>query len=251
MNPPPAVKGAALLALCALRTDEAVEAVLPYLNDPQPLVRHGALVGLLREGGIAGIVVAGERLTALTTAPDPAQRILGAKVLAAVGVRTFYQPLLALLADEELAVRQEALLAAQQVCHPRLLPALVAALDDPTMRSSAMAALVAGGELMQPLLTQALADKHVLAPATVRRLVRAGGQSRGAWVIAALQPYLDHPDGEVQQQVLLALQRSDYRAQGGEIVQVNAVLQACAPRRPASAYGAPKRSVTSRPLRLC
>lgn len=209
---PPAVKGAALQALCALAEADAVERVLPYLEDEAPTVRQGAMVGLLRYGGIPGILAAGQRLTALENDPDPRQRAAVAHIIGAVGMSSFYQPLLPLLRDADPEVRRAALLAAGQCAHPRLLPALIDNLATADTRSAAMTALTASGDMVLPVVEQALAGEAAYDIETRRRLVRMCGQIKGAGVIELFTQHLDHPHHELQQQVLQVLYLCGYRA---------------------------------------
>ncbi|HEY1011233.1 MAG TPA: HEAT repeat domain-containing protein, partial [Herpetosiphonaceae bacterium] len=95
----PAVRGAALRTLAALGESELFEEVSPYLDDPEPALRVGAMVGLLRSGGIEGVLAAGERLLELLHGAAPADRALAAQVLADVGISSFSRPLAGLLRD--------------------------------------------------------------------------------------------------------------------------------------------------------
>ncbi len=223
----PACKGAALRAFCALSEGEAVEAVIPYLDDPEPAVRLGATVGLLRYGGIPGVLAAGERLTKLERAADPSERTFVARVIGEVKTPNFYQPLLSLLADDDVAVRRAALDAAGKVGHPRLLPLVVANLAGSATRSAAMSALTASGEVVLPLVAQALAGKGRYDTETVRRLVRVSGQIKGERVIKLLKQYLNHPNPSLQHQMLSALHLCGYRASEKDQPQIEQALQGC------------------------
>ena len=98
-DPDPKVRGAAIRALCALGEEEAIDEVVPLLDDPDPEVRMGAMVGLLRNGGIDGVMAAGVHLRAWVSSGDPRERAFAARVLGAAGIRGFYRPLLPLLED--------------------------------------------------------------------------------------------------------------------------------------------------------
>jgi HEAT repeat protein len=208
----PAVRGAAVHALCALQEADATERVIPYLDDPEAEARQGAMVGLLRYGSIAGILAAGQRVTALAQAAEPARRMLAAQVIGAVGISHFYQPLVPLLRDADAAVRRRALGAARHVAHPRLVPLLIENLGHGATRSAAVAALTGSGELILPWVRDALAGESGYAEETLRRLVRVCGQIKGTRVIDLLTPHCQHPSHAMQQEVLLALHHCGYRA---------------------------------------
>ena len=88
------------------------------------------MVGLLRYGGISGVLAAGIPLTFLVDDIEPAERAFAARIIGEVGINNFYQPLLALLSDEDVQVRLAALAAAGQVGHARLLPLVINNLAD-------------------------------------------------------------------------------------------------------------------------
>ena len=83
-------------------------------------------------------------------------RRLAAQVIGEVGVEQFYQPLQALLQDEDVSVRRDALIATSQVRHPDLLPLVMLNLANRGTRSATMTALTAYGEAVLPYVSQAL-----------------------------------------------------------------------------------------------
>jgi AAA family ATP:ADP antiporter len=225
LEPSPAVRGAALRTLAALGETEAFEEVSAYLEDPDPQVRRGAMVGLLCSGGIEGVLAAGHKLMQMVASPKPAERALAAQVLGEVGVRSFYQPLVSLLGDDDPQVRRAALLAAGQLKNPRLWPLVLKALSAPQVRGAATSALVAGGQSALPELKAAFAradqDREILI-----RLATICGRIGGDGVIALLKDKMDFPDQDVRTQVLRSLSRCDYRARGEEVALVQGQIKA-------------------------
>jgi len=219
------VKGQAVRTLCALAEADAVDDVAPYIDDAASEVRLGAMVGLLRYGGIAGVLIAAERLSELERSPDPVQRAFVAHVIGQVASRSFYKPLLKLLTDSNEDDRRAALLAAGQVGHPRLLPLVVDNLNSAALRSAAMSALMAGGHKILPLVEQALIGELPFPEKTVVRLVRICGQLQGDRVVTILKQHLNHPDDDVQYEVLSALQRCGYRAADDEQPAIERILR--------------------------
>jgi HEAT repeat protein len=137
----PSVRGALLEALSAAPLDDLVGAMIPYLEDSVPEVRLSAFVGMIRHGGIEGIVEVGGRLLAAQRSEAVHDRCFAAQVIEKVASPQLYRPLLSLLADPEPAVRRAALAA---IGAP-LVPAArdYAALPDATgrVRQSVMAVL--------------------------------------------------------------------------------------------------------------
>ncbi|UCC86755.1 MAG: cyclic nucleotide-binding domain-containing protein [Anaerolineales bacterium] len=204
------VRGTALYTLAALGEAEVFEEVSGYLEDPEPQLRRGALVGLLRSGGIEGVLAAGHKLLQMCDSAQPAERVLAAQVLQEVGVRSFHQPLTRLLGDDDLQVRRAALLAAGQLKSARLWSLVLAQLGSPKTWAAATAALVAGGQSALPAIGAALTmqgqDREMLT-----RLTHVCGRIGGDGAIALLKDKIDFPDQEVRTQILHALGRCGYR----------------------------------------
>ena len=221
----PQARATAVRTLCALGEVEVVEEVMPYLSHAEPQMRIGAMVGLLRYGGIEGVLVAGERLLAMVHASDPTLRAMAAHVLGDVGLPSFYQPLVPLLQDPDPQVCRAALLAAGKVNNARLWPLVVPSLAAPKVARAALMALVAGGEAVLPVL----ADIFV-APEQPREtrlaIAQICGRLRGAHAIALLRSALEVSDGVVRSQVLAALSTCRYRASAGDIAYIEQRLHA-------------------------
>src|ERR1700731_1918499 len=114
-DPDARVRAAAIDAFCALGRDKSVRSVKAFLMDPDPGIRSAAVTGMIRYGGLDGILVAAEALKQLLGNPHTAMRAHAAKVLGAIGVKNFYQPVLELMNDGEPGVRRQAILAAGQL----------------------------------------------------------------------------------------------------------------------------------------
>jgi HEAT repeat protein len=206
-------RGAALRALAAIGEPEDLERVMQWLDAPEPEARRGAMVGLLRHGGIEGVLAAGERLVALARSPEVVAREEAARAIGEVGQASFYRPLVALLEDPDRQVRRTALWAAGQLRNPRLLPLLLSGLHQPVHRSAAMAALVASGTAVLPDLEQAFhaADERG-DRGELRRLARLIGQIGGARAREFLWLGADHADPEVRLSLLSSLALCSFEA---------------------------------------
>src|SRR5215831_5315165 len=221
----PQARATAVRTLCALGEVEVVEEVMPYLHHAEPQMRIGAMVGLLRYGGIEGVLVAGERLLSMVHASDPTLREMAAQVLGEVGLQSFYQPLVPLLQDSDPQVCRAALLAAGKVNNARLWPLVLPHLSAPTISRAAIMALVAGGEAVVPALAAAF-----VAPGQPREthlaIAQICGRIRGEQATALLRTALDMPDGVVRSRVLAGLSVCGYRASATDILPIEQRLQA-------------------------
>ncbi len=211
------VRGVALRTLATLGGPSVFEEICAYLEDPAPQVRLGAMVGLLRNSGGNGnqVPIAGQALVELVHSANPAERKFAAQVIGETDNHNFSQLLLKLLRDDESEVQRAALFAAKKLLRPEVWPAVIECLASAKLRTTAMAALVAGGEPVIPELKKvffkARRDRQTLI-----RLIQTCGRIRGPEAIALLKDKLNFPDPQVRSHILMALSQCRYRAEDQE-----------------------------------
>ena len=205
------VKGAALKTLCELGETEVFDFVYPYLNDDDWAIRKGAMVGLLRSGGIEGVLAAGESLMALVQSRDSHERRCAAEVFGDMEIRHFYRPLVQLLNDSHHGVKRAALAAAGDLGNPRLWPLVIEHLGMPEVSETAFSALVKGGESVVGDLERHFLRKDQDSRARMR-VVKIAGRIRGGICVEFLLKHIGHPDAKVRHQILLSLSACSFRA---------------------------------------
>ena len=203
-------QAASLQAYCSILEADAVDRASDALSSSDLDVQISALVGLLRYGGISGVLAAGERVLSLQRSDERGQRMLLADVIEKVGEPSLYQLVLPLLQDEEIEVREKAFLAAGHVRHRRVVDALIEALPDRRIRSRAIASLSEMGNILIPALKRAL-EERAYPRADVISILRATGKADQGAVISLLRRSLDHADREIQTQVFRTLRSIHFR----------------------------------------
>jgi len=161
---------------------------------------------MIRFGGLDGVLVAAEALKGLVEDARPPMRIQAARVLGAIGVRNFYQPVLQLMADPELVVRREAIGAAGVLRGPEfVLPLLYRSQARETMQE-ALQALTAYGPSIIPTLAKALGNPN--EDTAVRRSVaRVLGRLSLSEAVEVIARHLDEPDEDLRGILYRALAR--------------------------------------------
>ena len=154
------VQAAAIEAYCAIGANKAIRVARSFLNDNSPMVRAAVVTGLIKHGGLDGILTAAESLKALLRHKDADVRIHGARVLTAVSVPNFYQPILELLQDPAPRVRCAALEAAGKMKSPELRPSLIYALGHRQTMMSARDAITQYGPSMEIVLHKVLENEE-------------------------------------------------------------------------------------------
>lgn len=218
----PAVRGALERAIAALCENDVIECVGPSLEAADPVMRVGAMTGLLRSGDMDALMVALETLRGWMSDPDPAVRLLAADALHDAEIPSLYRPILQLMDDVDARVRRRSLQAAARLKHQRLWPKVIELLNSATEREMAVSALAAGGLGALPAIEQAIRQPMPSGPADrarLTRLIRAAGRVEADAAHELLTGLLDVPDFEIHTQVLRALRRGGYRAPSPAVVE--------------------------------
>ena len=168
-DPVDAVRGAAISAYCALVGESALRVVEPYLHSEAPGVRAAAVAGIIRHGGLDGILAAADDLKAMLSGTEEGVRFAAANVLRDIAVKSFFQPVLTLLRDPSPRVQNAAIQAAGAMRSPELVPALIYKLQGRETARTAALALTSFGEGVIDVLAKVLLQDR--EEPTVRRQV--------------------------------------------------------------------------------
>lgn len=206
-DPESKVRAAAVGAFCAIGRDKAVKNVRPFLSDPDPDVRAAAITGMIRFGGLDGVLAAGEALQLLLKDPEPRMRQTAARVLGAVGVKTFYPPILELMKDPDRGVRRQAIEAAGQLQSPELATALISCCGEREIGREASDALVSFGASIVQRLARTL-DSTLEDPPARRGAARVLGRIGGADALEAVLRHLHAEEEGLRNEVHWALARA-------------------------------------------
>jgi ATP/ADP translocase/HEAT repeat protein len=199
----PQVKGAALRALASI-DDEIDDALVVYLRDDDAQVAKGALVGLLLNGEVNGVLAAQGRLLQWAQSPDPGMRVLAARAIGEAGAAGERNILAGLLGDGVTEVRRAALWAAGCVKDAALWPHVIAACDAPATAKAAMQALAHGDAHTVALIEAGLREKNRSAAGRTA-MADACSRINDAAVPPALQRMLHGEDAGVRSIALAAL----------------------------------------------
>lgn len=202
----PTIRGLAARAWCALTLGDAVDDVTDMAARSDLAARRGALAGLLKHGGIDGVLAAGPLVQSLAESTDARERAVAAEILGDTGMPGFHRPLHPLLKDPELDVRRAAIRAAGAIAHPRLVGLVIDQLEVPALSDAVASAVVAFADnAVDPLIARI--DDLARPSASRRRAAALLGRITTLRASTALRARLDCADAQVRGQVLLALER--------------------------------------------
>ncbi|MBK9440139.1 MAG: cyclic nucleotide-binding domain-containing protein [Comamonadaceae bacterium] len=199
------VKGALLEALAALAEDKVLE-LTSYLSSENELVRLGACTGLIRHGGVEGVLAVGPALLDDLQAADPMRRRFAAQLMGRACSNHFYRPLLNLLRDPDIGVAKDALRAAGGICVAKLWPAMLSCLSQPALQRPAINALANIGDPVLPALDELVGRQDTgtsLRCSWVMILERMGTPAADQRLLAQLLHAGQHPPNDGSHKLLL------------------------------------------------
>ncbi len=202
----PVLRAAAVRTLATIDPANATNNLVPLLNAADDSVRREAFVGLLRHGGIEGILRAGEPLLMALRSADPDQRHFAASVLESARVAGFTNELTLLLLDADSAVRSAALRAVSGAKSDQLWPHTVALLQDPHIevrRAAADTLAHSGDAALKPL--EALLVSNEADRAARQRAARVLGAIGSESARRCLLQHLAIADWKISEAILFAL----------------------------------------------
>jgi HEAT repeat protein len=227
-DPSPAVRSVSLRTLAHLGGSQVCDEIYPYLEDPDPMLRLGAMVGLLRnngQNGRNGSPQVSDRLVELVNSSNPADRKFAARVIFETEIQAFSPLLRQLLTDDNVEVQQAALSTAKKLRNPELWSTVIDRLALPNVRTAAMATLATGDLEVLPELMSAFTRPGQPREVLIR-LARIFGRTRGPETIAFLRSHLDFPDAQIRFYILASLSQCGYRANGSQRPLIEQVILA-------------------------
>ncbi len=195
---------------CALERERAVPQILRLLDHEDVRVQAAAIAGMIRHGGLEGVLEATSRLKDMLQSPEESVRVQAALVLGYTEVHSFYPSLFALIADPSPEVRAAAAKAVGAMKIRELLPNLIYLLGDGRTRTAATQALSNFGKEVLPEFAEAL--RWPQTPATIRRalpwvMAMIGGQKAYDFLI----PQLATGDDRLRAAVVRAVLQISHR----------------------------------------
>jgi ATP:ADP antiporter, AAA family len=206
-------RGQAIHTIASLSPESSMAEISMFLDDSEPAVRRGVLLGMITSGHSTWMQLAKQRLTALVEAGSHVDRLLAAEVLGESSFEGGATLLEALIAAPEQDVQRAAIQASGKVKDPHLWPVVVNTLDDPGLCSTAVHVLREGGTHVSQLVAPMMLDEYVIQDedkaVTIARVL---GQLGNAQALEALSGNLENPSSNIRYQVLKSLQRNRWKA---------------------------------------
>lgn len=220
----PELRGLAVRTLTRLGNGSAHAQAITWLDHPSPLIRRGAIEGLLDSAEPSEQRAAERALRAMAGSPNAAERALAAETLGAVSANGYAPLLLALVNDPDTNVQRAALRTIAVWHSPELWNTAINALAVPRLRRAAQTALAGGGENVLPLVQNAFSAPNANS-VTRTALTEVCAKIGGARAVALLTNQLHAPDPATRTAVFTALNRLHYHAEANDAEQVQVQLR--------------------------
>jgi HEAT repeat protein len=223
-NAGPEVRSAALRTLAALGED-AADGMITFLDDPSLEVRKGATIGLLRNGGIEGVVLAGQQLLSLTASDIPTEKATAAEIIGELKIRNFYQPISRFIADDNSLVKSSGIQAAGNIQNQNLLPMILPYLHVRQWREEATKAFAQFGEAGISLLSDQVNSASEPDQGQLIHYCRVAAQAGGAAAHELLLQLARSEERVVRETAWQSLLMCNFQAAGGRRNQLEQQLQ--------------------------
>ncbi len=204
-----AVRGQALITYAALAPDDIIEKLSIYLEEPDPDLTHGALVGILTHN--PDNEKANDFLLRAVRSGSIQDRLFATKVMADIGSKHFSGFLVELLEDKENTILEQAIYAAGQMGDDRLINSLVSKLTNPALLPAASTALRLYGEEALYDLDQGFSSPEASREERLHiiDIIRAEGGVRATEILLR---HIDVEQPEIRHRILLSLAGLHYQA---------------------------------------
>ena len=203
------VQAEAINVVCAIRKEDAIPVMQPYLESPDPRVQRSAIECLLHHGDqeIREVALATFRkMIANRGADGAAARIESARLIGDVGdpelrryLKTFIRE------DSSMAVVREALAAAGKIMEPTVLRDVIMRLSCPNTKSAAHQALVEYGETAVESLREMLLDSNVARDVRLN-IPSILSKIASPTAMNALLNALNQEDGSLRYRIIVGLE---------------------------------------------
>jgi ATP:ADP antiporter, AAA family len=203
------VQAEAINVVCAIRKEDAIPLMRPYLESPDPRVQRSAIECLLHHGDaeIRGVAMATFHTMVANPGTDGAAgRVEAARLMGEVDDPEFPAHLSKLIReDPSIPVIREALAAAGKKKEPTLLTDVIMRLCCPKTKSWARQALIEYGEAAVETLSEALLDSNISRDIRLS-IPRTLSKIASPDAMDALLSGLHQDDGSLRYEIILGLE---------------------------------------------
>lgn len=198
------IRAKLIKSFAIIAEDEAIEKLSQFLNSSEFILQKYAIIGLIKAGGISGILLAGEKFNALVNSTNPKDRVIACEILGEIKVSNFYQPLIKLLEDKDLSVRKSAIIASAKLKSPKLWKYIINNLSDIKLaQTSSLALISAGDEILNELEAEFYRD--AVSEDVLIKIIKICGKLKSKKAINFLMKNINYKNENIYFEVINSL----------------------------------------------
>lgn len=207
------VKEAAIISYCK-NEDIDVSILYNFLESEDKSVRKGTVIGLLKNGSLEGVVLAGQKLLQMLQSDDSSDIITALEIIGVLKVRNFYQPLIKMFNHPNPEIVKTAIISSGYVLNPRLLPYLVEFLHDTKYSELAVKSITNFGNEAVFYLENLIKDSanRETDAQKMYRITQILGNIATPEAITLLLYLLDYQLIKVQNEAIANLKKANFKA---------------------------------------
>lgn len=218
------IKEAAIRIYCSFEND-VPENILPLLSHGDIHIRKGAMIGLMKSGGVEAMLLAGQQLLGFINSDKTNDKILAIEVIGELKIKNFHQPIIRFMSDEEKVVREKAIEASGRLLNPLLIPYIIDFLKHPDFAEKAMNSLTLFSEDALDYFEQLLNTKEHFDIEQIIRICKVCGRINHHKSGIILITLLDNQNINIRNEALSNLVLLNYSASENNKVLINTYLE--------------------------
>src|ERR1035437_10007837 len=218
------IRECAIRIYCSFEND-VPENILPLLNHSDIHIRKGAMIGLMKSGGVEAMLLAGQQLLGFINSDKTNDKILAIEIIGELQIKNFHQPIIRFLNDEQKIVRDKAIEASGKLLNPILIPHIINFLKNLDFAEKAMNSLVLFGEDALDYFEQFLNNKDHSDIEQIIRIIRVCGRINHHKSSRILIVLLDNQIINIRNEALANLVNLNYSTNENNKVLINTYLE--------------------------
>jgi len=198
----------------------AAQEIAPFLDIKDHEIRKYALANVLKYGGIYAATLYGKLLIDLLEDDSYQSKIDAAEIIGLIGAHNYYFPLIDLLKTSDVSVRRAAIEAAGETKNVKMLPHILAHLEEHGLFVACSKALIKLG-------VSIFHDSqiHELKGLRLKLFLKACADIESKESINFLLTYLSYPDSDIARQASYSLESLAYKMDGQNLTVLHTRLK--------------------------
>lgn len=212
-------KGKIITTFATLIEDDELDRLRYFLDSTNKIIQKYATIGLIKNAGISGVLIAGEKFNRFLSSIDSQDRIIACEILGEIAIDNFYQPLVKLLDDTNLDVRKAALISTTRIHNSKLWKHIIKNIHLKELHSQCSVALINGqNEALNYIKIEFY--KQNISHNTLIRIIKIIGKIKSDDAKELLLTNLDYLDNDIYFEIINSLSSIEFQANREQSINI-------------------------------